>query len=116
MLVSTLDMSEQGHNSPVDLSKMRLRLNRLEALKTKLDGIKETEEELHIISDYILKLKNILKGARNQCVAYSTYYVVFPMMLQTVTFSMVAAEDLKKAGVTRRLLIFEPAKVTELTS
>lgn len=37
------------------------------------------------------------------------------MMLQRVTFLTVAAEDLKKAGVTRKRLAFEPAKVTELT-
>jgi hypothetical protein len=38
------------------------------------------------------------------------------MMLQRVTFSTVASEDLKKAGVKRKRLIFEPAKVTELTN
>ena len=37
------------------------------------------------------------------------------MMLQRMTFSTVGAEDLKKAGVMRKLLIFEPAKLTELT-
>lgn len=36
------------------------------------------------------------------------------MMLQRVTFLTVAAEDFKKAGVTRKRLAFEPAKVTEL--
>lgn len=36
------------------------------------------------------------------------------MMLQRVTFSTVASEDLKKAGVKRGLLAFEPAKVAEL--
>ena len=36
-------------------------------------------------------------------------------MLQRMTFSTVGAEDLKKAGVMRKLLIFEPAKLTELT-
>ena len=36
-------------------------------------------------------------------------------MLQRVTLSTVAAEDLRKAGVTRKRLAFEPAKVTELT-
>jgi hypothetical protein len=38
------------------------------------------------------------------------------MMLQRVTFSTVASEDLKKAGVNRKRLVFEPAKVAELTS
>jgi hypothetical protein len=78
---------------------MRMALNRLEALKEELDGIEETEEELHTILDHVLALENILKGAKKP----------------RVTFSTVAAEDLKKAGVTRKRLIFEPAKVTELT-
>ncbi|KAF8352052.1 hypothetical protein F5887DRAFT_1057729 [Amanita rubescens] len=59
-------------------------LNRLKALKT---GIPHN-------LDHVLALENILKGAKKP----------------RVTFSMVAAEDLKKAGVTRKLLIFEPAK------
>lgn len=33
-----------------------------------------------------------------------------------MTFSTVASEDLKKAGVKRRRLVFKSAKVTELTS
>ncbi|KAF8071973.1 hypothetical protein FPV67DRAFT_1560692 [Lyophyllum atratum] len=64
-------MSERTHkrkrslqDSTVDLSKMRMALNRLEALKEELDGIEETEEELHNISDHVLALENILKGAK----------------------------------------------------
>jgi len=64
-------MSERGHKRkrslqdlPVDLSKMRMTLNRLEALKEELDGIEETEEELHTISDHVFALENILKGAK----------------------------------------------------
>ncbi|KAF8965485.1 hypothetical protein BDZ97DRAFT_1658993 [Flammula alnicola] len=91
-------MSQRGHKrkrslqdseSPVDLSKMRMALNRLEALKEELDGIEETEEELRTISDHVLALENILKGAKK------------PVYL-------------KKAGVMRKRLIFEHAKVTEL--
>jgi hypothetical protein len=37
-------------DSIVDLSKMRMALTRLAALKDDLDGIAETEEELHTIS------------------------------------------------------------------
>ena len=37
------------------------------------------------------------------------------MTLQRVTFSTVTSEDLKKAGVTRKRLVFEPAKVDGLT-
>ncbi|KIK02961.1 hypothetical protein K443DRAFT_121674 [Laccaria amethystina LaAM-08-1] len=87
-------------DSTVDLSKMRMALNRLETLKEELDGIEEMEEELHTISEHVLALESILQDAKKP----------------RVTFSTVASEDLKKAGVKRKRLIFEPAKVTELTN
>ncbi|KIJ42161.1 hypothetical protein M422DRAFT_60388 [Sphaerobolus stellatus SS14] len=114
-------MSERGHkrkrslqDSSVDLSKMRMALNRLEALKEELDGIEETEEELQTISDHVLALETILKGAKNQYVPYSSRDVLLLIMLQRVTFSTVTSEDLKKAGVTRKPLYFDPAKVIQL--
>jgi hypothetical protein len=51
-------------DSHVDLSKMRVALNRLEALREELDGIEETDEELQTISNHVLALENILKGAK----------------------------------------------------
>jgi len=51
-------------DSTVDLSKMRMTLNHLGALKEELDGIEETEEELHTISEHVLALENILKSAK----------------------------------------------------
>jgi hypothetical protein len=51
---------------------------------------------------------------RNQYVAYSSHYILSLITFQRVTFSTVAAEDLKKAGVTRKRLVFKPEKVTEL--
>jgi hypothetical protein len=57
-------MSEHGkhslQDSHVDCSKIRMGLNCLKALKEELDGI----EELHTISDHVLALENILKGAK----------------------------------------------------
>ncbi|KAF8068651.1 hypothetical protein FPV67DRAFT_1780144 [Lyophyllum atratum] len=73
---------------------MRMALKCLEALKGELNGIEETEEELHNISEHVLALENILKGTKKP----------------RVTFSTVASEDLQKAGVKRKRLIFEPAK------
>jgi hypothetical protein len=53
-------------------------LNRLEALKEELDGIEETEEELHTISNHVLRLalENILKGAKKpvHCIPRIIYY------------------------------------------
>ena len=71
-------MSERGHkrkrslqDSIVDLSKMRMALSRLDALKEELDGIEETEVELHTISEHVLALENILKGAKKPvCVTF----------------------------------------------
>jgi hypothetical protein len=51
-------------DSTVDLSKMRMALNRLETLKEELDGIEEMEEELHTISEHVLALESILQGAK----------------------------------------------------
>ncbi|SRR6266550_4845511 len=52
-------------DSTVDLSKMRMAVNRLEALKEELDGIEETEEELRTISEHVTALEDILvKGAK----------------------------------------------------
>lgn len=64
-------MSERSHkrkrslqDSTVDLSKIRMALNRLDALKAELDGIEETEEELATVLEHVLALENILKGAK----------------------------------------------------
>jgi hypothetical protein len=64
-------MSESGHkrkrslqDSRVDLSKMRMALNRLDALREELERIEETEEEMQSISDHVLALENILRGAK----------------------------------------------------
>ncbi|KAM6490578.1 hypothetical protein JOM56_013921 [Amanita muscaria] len=95
-------MSEPVHKrkrrSQHSPSNMRVALNRLEALKEELDMIEGTEEELHTISEHVLALEIILKGAKKP----------------KASFSMVTEEDLEKAGVTRKWLHFYPAKVTEL--
>jgi hypothetical protein len=81
----SISMSERGHkrkrslqDSPIDLSKMRMALNRLEALKEELDGIEETEEELHTISDHVLALENILKGAKKP--VRSIFLALYPII------------------------------------
>ena len=51
-------------DSPVDLSKMRMALHRLESLKEELSGIEETEEELQTITDHVLALEIILRSAK----------------------------------------------------
>ena len=51
-------------DTTVGLSKMRMMLNHLEDLKEELDGIEETEEELHTMQEHVLALENILKSAK----------------------------------------------------
>lgn len=73
-------MSESAHkrnrslqDSTVDLSKMRMALYHLDALKAELDGIEETEEELKSITEHVLALEGILKGAKKQvCCSFHT--------------------------------------------
>ena len=82
-------MSERSHKhkrslqeSTADLSKMRVALNRLEALKEELDGIKETEEELHSILAHVTALEDILKGAKKPvCCIFLTLYAIIIMTL-----------------------------------
>ncbi|KAF8817639.1 hypothetical protein BYT27DRAFT_7074170 [Phlegmacium glaucopus] len=102
-------MSEYRHkrkrslkDSTVDISRMRMALNHLEALKEELDGIEETEEELQNISDDVLALdsEDALRGAKKP----------------RLDFSTVVSEDLKKAGVIRKCLVFLPEKISELMS
>lgn len=64
-------MSERSHkrkrslqDSPVDLSKMVMALNRLDVLKSELDGIQETKEELDSITKHVSALEDILRGAK----------------------------------------------------
>jgi hypothetical protein len=60
--LSTSHMSERTHkrkrslqDSIVDLSKIRMALTRLAALKDELDGIEETEDELPV---HVVALEN----------------------------------------------------------
>lgn len=87
-------------DTKVDLSKMRMALHRLEALKEELDGIEETEEEMQSITEHVGALEEILRGAKKP----------------KVTFSTVVLDDLKKAGLTRKRLVFSAQKVTELAN
>jgi len=96
--MSTHKRKRSLQDSTIDLSKMRMALNRLDALKAELDGIEETEEEMLAISEHVLELENILRGAKKP----------------RVTFSTVTLDDLKKAGIKRKRLSFEPKRVAEL--
>jgi wobble nucleotide-excising tRNase len=75
-------MSERTHkrkrslqDSTVDLSKMRMALTHLAALKDELDGIEETVEELHSISEHVVALENILKGAKKPVGQVNLYII-----------------------------------------
>ncbi|EED77110.1 predicted protein [Postia placenta Mad-698-R] len=98
-------MSECSHkhkrslqDSPVDLSKIIMALNRLDVLKSELDGIQETQAELDSITKHVSALEVILRGAKKSRLSFST----------------VTPEDLQSAGIVRKRLIFRPEKVTEL--
>ncbi|KAH9176685.1 hypothetical protein EDB89DRAFT_1881619 [Lactarius sanguifluus] len=59
-----LEHKRSLENSIVDLSRMGMVLNHLDALKDELYGIEETEEEMLTISEHVLQLENILQGAK----------------------------------------------------
>ncbi|PPQ81593.1 hypothetical protein CVT25_013390 [Psilocybe cyanescens] len=102
-------MPKRGHkrkrsilpDSTVNLSQMNMAaLSHLEALKDALDGIQETEMELKSIPRHDPVLEDILKGVKT------------PRM----NFSTVISEDLNRAGVVGKCLMFEPVKVIELAN
>ena len=51
-------------DTPVDLGKMRLAMNRLGALKEELNDIEETENEMDAIMAHVAALEEILRGAK----------------------------------------------------
>jgi len=51
-------------DTPVNLSKMRIALNRLTALKEELDGIKEIEKEMESVMEHVNALEEILSRAK----------------------------------------------------
>lgn len=51
-------------DSPVDLSKMKVALHRLNALKEELDGVEETEAELGAVMEHVAALEEILNSAK----------------------------------------------------
>lgn len=64
-------MSETSHkrkrslqDSTIDMSKVRMTLNRLDALKEELDGIEETEGEVENITRHVATLEEILRGVK----------------------------------------------------
>ncbi|KAH9083798.1 hypothetical protein EDB83DRAFT_2512105 [Lactarius deliciosus] len=97
----TLKRKHSLNDLTADPSRMRMVLNHLDAFKDELYGIEETvetEEEIHTILQHVLQLENILKGAKK------------PKM----SFSTVSLEDLEKAGVQGKWLVFKAAKITNL--
>ncbi|PPQ81584.1 hypothetical protein CVT25_013423 [Psilocybe cyanescens] len=97
-------MPKRGHkckcsilpDSTANLSQMNMAaLSHLEALKEELDGIQETEAELNSISRHVRVLEDILKGVKTQ-----------------MNFLTVISEDLNRAGIVRKCLMFERVKRT----
>ena len=108
---------QDSTDSTIGLSRMRMALNRLDALKAELDEIEQTEEEMLAISEHVLELENILRGhgvKKPVCCIFLVFCASVIMMLQRTAFSTVTLEDLKKAGIKRKCLCFEPQKVAAL--
>src|ERR1700729_3783754 len=50
--------------SPVDLTKMKMAMRRVRALKEELAGIEETEGEMEALMTHVNSLEEILRGAK----------------------------------------------------
>ncbi|KAG6843940.1 hypothetical protein H0H87_011525 [Tephrocybe sp. NHM501043] len=72
----------------------------MDALKEELESIEEMEQEMRSALDHVHALRDILSGAKKR----------------KVTFSTVVLEALKKAGVPKKHLVFNPSKLTDLAN
>jgi hypothetical protein len=55
-------------NSPVDLTKMKMAMQRVRALKEELAGIEETEGEVEALMTHVNSLEDILRSAKKPVV------------------------------------------------
>ncbi|KAF8195052.1 hypothetical protein BJ912DRAFT_958115 [Pholiota molesta] len=90
-------ISDRGHKRK--RTRIGMALDGLEDGQEELGGIAESEEESHAISSHVLAPENILNSSAKK---------------RRVTFSTVTREDLKKAGVMRKRLVFDAPKVNAL--
>jgi hypothetical protein len=75
------------HDTPVDLSKMKMAISHLASLKEELDGIQETEVEMESVMEHVHALQKILESAKKPvCTTFtlakpSSYYLVVATQL-----------------------------------
>ncbi|TFY76544.1 hypothetical protein EWM64_g7469 [Hericium alpestre] len=87
-------------DSPVDLTKMRMAMNRLGALKEELEGIEETEGELKALMLHVDALEAILGTAKKP----------------KLSFSSASDKDIDKIGVIQKRLVFSQQGIDQLVA
>ncbi|TFY77811.1 hypothetical protein EWM64_g6200 [Hericium alpestre] len=87
-------------DSPVDLTKMRMAMNRLGALEEELEGIEETEEELKALMLHVDAPEAILGTAKKP----------------KLSFSSASDKDIDKIGVIQKRLVFSQQGIDQLVA
>ena len=63
-------------DSPVDLTKMKMAMQRVQALREELAGIEETESEMEALMTHVNSLEEILRSAKKPVRAFLPVRVV----------------------------------------
>ena len=108
-------------DSPVDLTKMIMAMQRVQALKEELAGIEETEGEMEALMTHVNSLEEILRSAKKPVRGFLLVMgregiVANAPVDQRISFSSVSREDLLNIGVSRQRLVFLPECVAKMVS
>lgn len=108
-------------DSPVDLTKMKMAMQRVQALREELAGIEETEGEMEALVTHVNSLEEILRSAKKPVRAFLLVtgrgrIVANASADQRISFSSVSRVDLLNLGVARQRLVFLPECVTKMVS
>jgi hypothetical protein len=108
-------------DSPVDLTKMKMAMQRVRALKEELAGIEETEGEVEALMTHVNSLEEILRSAKKPVCGFLLVVgyegiIANTAVYQRISFSSVSREDLLNLGVARQRLVFLPECVAKMVS
>jgi hypothetical protein len=107
-------------DSPVDLTKMKMAIQCVQALREELAGIEETEGEMEALMNHVNCLEESLcsvkKPVRGFLVMCHRQTVADASADQRISFSSVSRGDLLNLGVARQRLVFLPECVAKMVS
>jgi hypothetical protein len=108
-------------DTPVDLTKMKMAMQRVQALREELSGIEEMEGEMEALMTHVNDLEEIFHSAKKPVCGFlfvtcRRRIVADASADQRIIFSSVSRRDLLNLGVARQRLVFLPECVTKMVS